>query len=118
MNIVEQAAVMSVEELDGGVRIAIASDTSPDRQHFTGNQCVLTAGPWTAQLLELLGIHSGILPIRGQVLVFHPPRKLLTRIINEGHRYLVPRDDGRLLVGSNEKKSALCVRPRRTSWKS
>ena len=31
----------------------------------------------------------------------NPP---LQRIVNEGHRYLVPRDDGRLLVGSCEEE--------------
>jgi len=30
-------------------------------------------------------------------------RPILTRIINEGSRYLVPRADGRLLVGSTEE---------------
>ena len=30
-------------------------------------------------------------------------RPIVSRIINEGSRYLVPRDDGRLLVGSTEE---------------
>ena len=37
-------------------------------------------------------------------MVFHPAKKLLTRIINEGHRYLVTREDGRILIGSNEEE--------------
>lgn len=67
------------------------------------NICV-TAGPWSRQLLQELGVTTGILPVRGQVVLFHPREKLLTHIINEGHRYLVARDDGRILVGSNEEE--------------
>jgi glycine oxidase len=55
-------------------------------------------------LLEPLGTTSGILPIRGQIVLFRPRERLLTSIVNEGHRYLVSRDDGRVLVGSNEEE--------------
>lgn len=70
---------------------------------FAQNICV-TAGPWSRQLLHELGVTTGILPVRGQVVLFHPKEKLLTSIVNEGHRYLVSRDDGRILVGSNEEE--------------
>ncbi|MCC6509699.1 MAG: glycine oxidase ThiO [Pirellulaceae bacterium] len=71
---------------------------------FKADKYCLTAGPWTSALLESIGVASGILPVRGQVMLFHPHQRLLTRIINEGHRYLVSRDDGRILVGSNEEE--------------
>lgn len=44
-----------------------------------------------------------IKPIRGQIVLLANPRPVLARIINEGPRYLVPRRDGRLLVGSTEE---------------
>ncbi len=67
--------------------------------------CV-TAGPWTRLVLEQMHVTSGIMPIRGQVILMRPQseRPWLTRIINEGHRYLVTRDDGCILVGSNEEE--------------
>ncbi len=37
-------------------------------------------------------------------MLFHSPQQLLSRIVNEGNRYLVPRDDGHILVGSNEEE--------------
>lgn len=104
VNIVERARVQAIEQQERHVRIAVAGNNEQDAQCFTAANCCLTAGPWTSQLLDQLDISSGILPIRGQVLLFHPPERLLTRIINEGNRYLVPRDDGRLLVGSNEEE--------------
>jgi glycine oxidase len=50
-----------------------------------------------------LGVSPAIKPIRGQMVLFKTPRPLLSRIINEGSRYLVPRSDGRLLAGSTEE---------------
>lgn len=67
------------------------------------NVC-LTAGAWTVKLLSQLGIETGIMPVRGQMLLYKLDRKPFDCVVNEGHRYLVPRDDGHLLVGSCEEE--------------
>ena len=64
----------------------------------------ITAGPWTRQLLTGLDVETGILPMRGQMVLFKSERQLFQRIVNEGHRYLVPRTDGRVLAGSTEEE--------------
>jgi glycine oxidase len=66
--------------------------------------CV-TAGSWTQRLLGRLGIATGILPIRGQIVLFRAARPPITHVINEGSRYLVPRDDGYLLAGATEEEA-------------
>ena len=71
---------------------------------FRAESYCLTAGAWTYPLLGRLGIESGILPIRGQMLLFRCHERPFGRIINEGSRYMVPRDDGRVLVGSTEEE--------------
>ena len=38
------------------------------------------------------------------MILYRCPEKMLTHIINEGTRYMVPRKDGRLLVGSCEEE--------------
>jgi glycine oxidase len=68
-----------------------------------GSYCI-TSGAWSGQLLKQLNIPNGILPVRGQMILYRCPEKLLTHIINEGTRYMVPRKDGRLLVGSCEEE--------------
>jgi glycine oxidase len=67
-----------------------------------GNVCV-TSGTWSAEVLKPLGIELALRPIRGQIVLFRCERPLLTHIINEGSRYLVPREDGRVLAGSTEE---------------
>jgi len=64
----------------------------------------ITSGPWTHALLRQLDLETGIMPIRGQMVLFRCPHRPFQRVINEGLRYLVPRDDGRVLVGSTEEE--------------
>lgn len=61
---------------------------------------VLAAGPWTESLGAGLGLRLDTRPIRGQILLLSLERQVLGRVVNRGLEYLVPRDDGRLLVGS------------------
>lgn len=69
-------------------------------QRWTADQFVLTSGAWSQPLLDQLGVDFAVEPIRGQILLYHTEPPLLTRILEVGARYLVPRDDGHLLVGS------------------
>lgn len=61
--------------------------------------CV-AGGAWTSQILEPLGVRLELTPVRGQMVLFRPPDGRLVRILNEGPNYVVPRRDGRILVGS------------------
>lgn len=70
----------------------------------SGEQYFFTAGAWTHHMLQWFGLPNGILPVRGQMLLYQVQPGWLTSIINEGHRYLVPREDGYLLVGSCEEE--------------
>lgn len=64
----------------------------------------LTSGAWTYALLKKLGITTGIMPVRGQMVMFKCNEPPFRHVLNEGPRYLVPRDDGRVLVGSTEEE--------------
>ncbi len=68
-----------------------------------GSYCI-TAGAWTQVLLKRLEIPSDILPVRGQMVMFRCVEPPFSHVINEGPRYLVPRDDGRVLAGSTEEE--------------
>lgn len=61
---------------------------------------VVASGAWTAGLLEPTGLSLPIEPVRGQMIVFRGPPNLVSRIaLYKGH-YVIPRRDGRILVGS------------------
>jgi glycine oxidase len=71
---------------------------------LTADAYCVTAGAWTQALVAELGLQASVLPIRGQIVLFHCDRRLVQRVVNEGSRYVVPRDDGRMLAGSTEEE--------------
>lgn len=72
---------------------------------FSADRVCVTAGAWSSRLLESIGLSIGVVPIRGQMRLYRSERPLLRHVVNEGPRYLVPRDDGRLLAGSTEEEA-------------
>lgn len=63
------------------------------------------AGAWTYPLFKSLNVPLEVVPIRGQMILFNSQQPLTQKILNQGSRYLVPRDDGRLLAGSCEEEA-------------
>jgi glycine oxidase len=64
---------------------------------------VVAAGAWSAGLLTGLGVAAPTPPVKGQIVLLRLDRPLLKRVVEHGPRYLVPRDDGRVLVGATEE---------------
>ena len=80
-----------------GTRI-VAAETSGGE--VAGERFVVAAGAWSRKLLAPLGVDLPVKPIRGQIVLLKAPEQRLRHIVWCGSRYLGPRDDGRLLVGS------------------
>jgi glycine oxidase len=69
----------------------------------SGDLFVVTAGAWSAAPFASLGVDLPIRPVRGQIVLLACPAPPFRPILWEGSRYLVPRDDGRVLVGSTQE---------------
>jgi glycine oxidase len=61
---------------------------------------VVAGGAWSGKLLGDQALGLDIRPVRGQILLFKAEPGLLNHIIYREGRYLVPRLDGHILVGS------------------
>ena len=70
---------------------------------MAADQVVVACGAWTQSIAARLGLKLSIKPIRGQIVLLDSRRSILNRVVNLGLHYLVPRDDGRLLVGSTHE---------------
>lgn len=70
------------------------------REEILGRHIAVTAGAWTGELLKTLGITLPVQPVKGQMLMYKPASRLLSCIVLTKGRYLIPRRDGHLLVGS------------------
>lgn len=64
------------------------------------DRVVVAGGAWSGRLLHTLGIRMPVEPVRGQMLLFHGQPGLLKRIVLAEDRYIIPRCDGHVLVGS------------------
>jgi glycine oxidase len=74
-------------------------------------EVVVAAGTWSGGLLAGIAPSVATPPVRGQIVLLRTPPGTLRRIVEHGHRYLVPRDDGRVLVGSTEEHAGFDDRP-------
>jgi glycine oxidase len=84
----------------------VMAAVSESGQEWLAKQFLIASGAWSDRLLGPLGLRTGVHPVRGQMVLFHPPTPLLTRVLCFDKRYLVPRADGRVLVGSTEEPEA------------
>ena len=95
------AGVEVVEILRDGSRVAgVAATVDGSPEIVRADWYVLAAGAWSERLAATLGVTLATRPIRGQIALVRLPRPRLARVVNRGLDYLVPRDDGRLLIGS------------------
>ncbi|GMQ83503.1 MAG: glycine oxidase ThiO [Gammaproteobacteria bacterium] len=66
-----------------------------------GADCfVVASGAWSAELLQSTGLSLPVEPVRGQMILYKGPPGLVSCITLYAGRYVIPRRDGRVLVGS------------------
>lgn len=70
---------------------------------LTGGQFLVAGGAWSGEILKNAGVDLEIEPVRGQMVLFKTPRRELHHTVEIGKQYVVPRGDGRMLVGSTEE---------------
>lgn len=82
-----------------GVRL---QDAEGATRRLPAQRAVLCCGAWSARLLPQLPIA----PVKGQMLSLQGPRQALQRVIFGPGTYLVPREDGLLVVGATSEPQA------------
>ena len=88
VEIVEHAPV---ETLDVAARQVITP-----QGRWQADEIVVTVGAWSHSLLPQLEIE----PVRGQMIAIDAPAGFLRHMVMEQSRYLIPRRDGLIVVGS------------------
>jgi len=83
-------------EADGG---RITGVRTPQGVFRSDRYCVAT-GAWSRGVLDPLGVELPVRPVRGQIVLLDGRPSPISRMIELGPRYLVPRPDGRILVGA------------------
>ena len=99
VTVLENTAVCGFGRENG--RLVSASVERDGRtESLSAGQFIVTAGAWSGDLLSNLGVTLPVEPVKGQMLLFRPEVRLVNSVILSGGRYLIPRRDGHILVGS------------------
>jgi glycine oxidase len=94
-NLIENEAVNSISTQNGR-----AIGVSTTRSHYRADNIIIAGGAWTSDILHTSSYNAGIKPIKGQMLLLKTKPGSVQRITLADNRYLIPRKDGRVLVGS------------------
>ena len=70
------------------------------RGNFSADRYVVTAGAWSNTLLESNQPKPPVFPVKGEMLLYKTEPGLLQHIVLNDNKYLIPRLDGHILVGS------------------
>lgn len=97
VEIIEHAESLELT-LAGGA----AQATLNDRMLPADRICV-AAGAWTPSLLSGFDVQLPVVPVRGQMCQLQVDQLPFTHVVERGRRYLVPRADGLVLIGSTEE---------------
>jgi glycine oxidase len=101
---VREGAAVSGVVVDGG---AVRGVRLTDGSVVTAGQVVVSAGVWSTQLEGIPeGVRVPVRPVKGQIMRLHDPAGagLLTRVIRMGSSYVVPRGDGRYVIGATSEE--------------
>jgi glycine oxidase len=98
--VVEGSKVRRIAQRDGDMVV------ETDRGRLTGNAVVLAAGSWSGEIaIEGVSATVPVRPVRGQLLHLGWSGTPFRRVTWSGRCYLVPWEDGTLLVGATVEEA-------------
>ncbi len=103
VRLLEGAGEASVVLANGGQGRVSGVDTEMGR--LTTDRVVISAGAWTGRVLERVGTEAPIRPVRGQMIHFQVEPGTVGHIVQHKGRYVIPRRDGVVIVGSTVEAS-------------
>jgi glycine oxidase len=95
VEILEHSPVVGFDVQNGRIKgIELASGS------LAAENVIICAGAWSEALLEGVVSRPNIEPVLGQMILFRSQPEAISRIVLHQDRYVIPRRDGRILVGS------------------
>lgn len=77
-----------------------------ETQNYQADSVVIAGGAWSRNILGKLGAMVDVYPVKGQMMLLKGEPGLLERITLVDQRYIIPRKDGHILVGSTTRHVA------------
>ncbi|MEB3266078.1 MAG: FAD-dependent oxidoreductase [Cyanobacteriota bacterium] len=98
----EGSEVLELEQAQGCLQAVWLRRADGAEHRLPTPRAVLACGAWSAALLPQLPV----VPVKGQMLSLQGPSDALRRVVFGPGTYLVPRDDGLLVVGATSEPEA------------
>lgn len=116
VTILDHSRVVDLEPSGDGANVDVERGAGADRPDqsatpslpqaimLTASQAVVCGGTWSGLIAARFDLAQSLVPVRGQILLLKTETPILSAVMNLGQRYLVPRSDGAVLVGSCEEE--------------
>ena len=98
----EGAEVRALRQRGGRLEGVQLRGADGEEREQPADQAVLCGGAWSAHLLPALPVF----PVKGQMVSLQAPRQALARVLFGPGTYLVPREDGLVVVGATSEPEA------------
>ena len=98
----EGAEVRELLQRGGRLEAVRLRGADGEERELAADQAVLCSGAWSGRLLPALPVF----PVKGQMLSLQAPRQALARVLFGPGTYLVPREDGLVVVGATSEPGA------------
>ncbi len=95
VDLIEDAEVTSLATAQDRVTGVVSAG-----KRFDAGSVIVAAGTWSSRLLEPLGLNVRVIPARGQMIAVKGDGCPITRVVHSSSVYVVPRRDGRILIGA------------------
>jgi glycine/D-amino acid oxidase-like deaminating enzyme len=95
VELIEEAEVSALTTERGRVTGVVSAG-----KRFDAGVVIVAAGTWSSRLLEPLGLNVKVIPARGQMIAVRGNGCPIKRVLHSSKVYLVPRNDGRVLIGA------------------
>ncbi len=92
---IENAPVHSIKKKQANEYVL-----STPQEDYTCNQVVIANGVWSGFFFKQLGLPNGMRPVKGECLAVESNEIHLEKTIFYDHCYIVPKGDGRFLIGA------------------
>lgn len=95
VGIIENTEVTHIDIKDKRI-----SGVKTTQDQYTAEHIIVSCGAWSSKLLADIQVKLAVKPIRGQMILAKAQPGQISNIILDNNRYIIPRRDGRVLIGS------------------
>ena len=94
-SVFEYTSVLSIQKQDSSYTIKTS------KGNFQAKYIVVATGVWSSNFFHQLGLTNTLIPVKGECVSVSSEKPLLKHTLFHEHCYIVPRNNGRLVLGAS-----------------